>query len=92
MGYIAGYNMAGYMPDVDVMETDTFEDAKSLILDELAWHAEMEVENGVTESAKREAEYTKAMEYVRQQTKPFEVTATEYVYWVSPSLDTIFQR
>lgn len=35
MKYSAGYNMPGYMPEMDPFETDDFDDAREFIVDEL---------------------------------------------------------
>ena len=40
MNYIAGWNMPGYLPEVDPWVTDNYDDAVEYLLDEMARYSE----------------------------------------------------
>lgn len=69
-GYVAGWNIPGYMPESEPVEFDTFEEARDYIVSEIENDEEC-ADVHVTEA--------------QEQTEPFEVYTREYVYWVTPA-------
>jgi hypothetical protein len=76
--YAAGWNMPGYMPEMDVAHFDNFDDAKRYIIDEM-----LSVADSVEDEDDAE-EITNDAEDVNLESREFVYGPYDgYVYWVS---------
>lgn len=97
--YTAGFNMAGYLPEVDPVEVDTFEEARDYILSELDEHLsiiDFTLDSAPEESLEEdvelmeEAETRKAINYAKEavaswDSAPATIQVSHWVYWIQGS-------
>lgn len=92
--YVAGWNMPGYMPEMEGSEFDSFDDAKQFIIDELksleelagedADNAREEGDNAGADSLEETAtEYCHAAEDVNMWSSPNTIQAGAYAFWIA---------
>jgi hypothetical protein len=76
--YVAGWNMPGYMPEMEVAEFDSFEDAKGFIQDEL------EVAADSSDEPEEYDAYQEGSHDLITETGQFTTSEMPdgYVYWV----------
>ncbi len=78
--YAAGWNMPGYMPEMDVVHFDNFDDAKQYIIDELLNQAD---QSGALDEEDLAEDYNEAAEDTNLESRPFSVgPLDQYIYWV----------
>lgn len=75
--YVAGYNMAGYMPDSEPAEFDSFDDAKRYVIDVLKT---FEDEAYVEAHAE---DYCAAAEDANLENRPFSYMVRGWAFWVT---------
>lgn len=77
--FVAGFNMCGFMPDSEPCFFNSFDDAKTYIIDELKEREENEEENGNEETAEN---YCHCAESVNLETAEFSVIINHSCFWV----------
>lgn len=87
-GYVAGYNMAGYLPDVDPEAFETEAEAREYLASELdRWtDQEFTVDDGYSDSVA--IEYQNAAKELRDGSTYVLLTpnhGADYSFWVEPS-------
>lgn len=78
--FVAGYNMAGYMPDSEPAEFDTFDEAKRYII----WTIKNTFEE-MAEDEETAETFCALAEEINLQSGEFSVTCNGYAFWVSKS-------
>lgn len=88
--FIAGWNMAGYMPDSEPQEYDDFDDARDAVVEQMNERkydmeddlAELEGGEGSESLQSRIEELKTLIEEVEQQDEEFSVVFYGMAYWV----------
>ncbi len=82
--YTAGWNQPGYLPEMDVEEFDTFDDASEWLFDNL----DLNLSNNVDETDAAIRTNLEGFEYIADQGRPFSYLALDgYAYWIDKVLD-----
>ena len=85
MKYVAGWNMPGYLPEMDVADFDTFDEAKQFIIDELLEQAD---QSGALDENDLADDFDEAAQDTNLETRPFSVgPLDQYLYWVDERED-----
>ena len=80
--YVAGWNRPGYLPDGDVYECDSIEDARLALADDMRrWADDMDDDDAAEE-------LRAAADMLEWQTQPCEILAAGFAWWIAPADDT----
>lgn len=85
--YVAGYNIPGFLPEVEPATFDTFDEAKRFVIDELLLAAD---DCAAAENEAGAEELTAIAESVNLESGPFSWDASHvdgYAYWVEVAAD-----
>lgn len=82
MSYLVGWNMPGYLPEMEPYEVETVQEGVEMILNEISMLYDQ------TEDNEEAAELMEVIESLRGTTELVEVEVCGYVYWVIPNVET----
>lgn len=75
--YVAGWNQPGYLPDDEVAEFDTFDEAKRYIIGEIEYMSED------AETEEDSETYSSIAEDVNLESGPFSIMVGDWAFWVA---------
>jgi hypothetical protein len=82
--FTAGYNQPGYLPEMDVEEYDTFDDAAEFLYDEL----DLNLSNNVDATDAAIRTNLEGLQHEIDKGRPFAYLALDgYAYWIDKVLD-----
>ncbi|WP_163831995.1 hypothetical protein [Spartinivicinus ruber] len=82
--YLAGWNVPGYLPEVEPATFSTHSEALDYIKDEIKQHIDLLIDSGQREQIAPNLKSLCCLENCPKEGKPVAVFFADYVYWIQP--------